>query len=484
MISVDIIEYKRYDFYELNQKFKCNEKNTITILKKLKNYGIVKSVNLSNDKQNLSDIMENDNGLLNNEKNNYVYVFKYVGIIIIFKLVIKCYPKYLKNNKNLQRELKQIIKILKKYKNSKKENFKLQDELNKNSSFNMLSLMLYFIEDYYINGIYTDTQKIIEMNGNGEILWDKTINEIYPLIQKNKPYYFNLYTKRSINDYDNYFKRLHEVILTKCSEDLERADILNLFDLTPINLNKQQKITDFGEKYYIKSKIIHELNIQFNSHKQNLLKAMYAYINHSNSYMGDIDYFNTYGTNTYNLIWEEMCSHVLNNKRDDMLGSLKLPNDKLNPKYKKNQTLLSIIEKPKWFILNDELNKYNEINEDTLIPDLITFNDTKEGTEFIILDAKYYSWPLNSKPGIGDIIKQYIYELAYKDFIKLNGFINSKNCFLFPIDDENIINKGYVELKMLRNLGLKNIQIILLPAKRINQLYLENKQLNISELKI
>lgn len=151
---------------------------------------------------------------------------------------------------------------------------------------------------------------------------------------------------------------------------------------------------------------------------------------------------------------------------------------------KPHQTLLSIIEKPKWFILNDELNKYNEINEDTLIPDLITFNDTKEGTEFIILDAKYYSWPLNSKPGIGDIIKQYIYELAYKDFIKLNGFINSKNCFLFPIDDENIINKGYVELKMLRNLGLKNIQIILLPAKRINQLYLENKQLNISELKI
>ena len=39
----------------------------------------------------------------------------------------------------------------------------------------------------------------------GEILWDKTINETFAIIQNNKPYYVELQTKNTIdNDYD-YF---------------------------------------------------------------------------------------------------------------------------------------------------------------------------------------------------------------------------------------------------------------------------------------
>ena len=37
--------------------------------------------------------------------------------------------------------------------------------------------MLFLLQDYYENGIYTNDINIIETNGNGEILWDKTINE-------------------------------------------------------------------------------------------------------------------------------------------------------------------------------------------------------------------------------------------------------------------------------------------------------------------
>ena len=64
------------------------------------------------------------------------------------------------------------------------------------------------------------------------------------------------------------------------------------------------------------------------------------------------------------------------------------------------------------------------------------------------------------------------------------GFKGVKNAFLFPTYDNKIDNKGYVELKMLSKLGLENIQVIMLPASEINQLYLDNKKMDISRLNL
>ena len=79
---------------------------------------------------------------------------------------------------------------------------------------------------------------IIETNGEGEILWDKTINETFAIIQNNKPYYVELQTKNTIdNDYD-YFRRLHECVLTQCSRELSDAGLLELFELTEVELTQ------------------------------------------------------------------------------------------------------------------------------------------------------------------------------------------------------------------------------------------------------
>ena len=79
-------------------------------------------------------------------------------------------------------------------------------------------------------------KKVIETNGEGEILWDKTINETFAIIQNNKPYYLELQTKNTIdNDYD-YFRRLHECVLTQCSRELSDAGLLELFELTESRL--------------------------------------------------------------------------------------------------------------------------------------------------------------------------------------------------------------------------------------------------------
>ena len=59
-----------------------------------------------------------------------------------------------------------------------------------------------------------------------------------------------------------------------------------------------------------------------------------------------------------------------------------------------------------------------------------------------------------------------------------------KNAFLFPTYNSEVENKGYVELEMLSSLGLENIQVIMLPANEINQLYLDNKTMEISRLEL
>lgn len=59
-----------------------------------------------------------------------------------------------------------------------------------------------------------------------------------------------------------------------------------------------------------------------------------------------------------------------------------------------------------------------------------------------------------------------------------------KNVFLMPTYDANVENKGHVEIGILHKLGLENIQVVMLPAREINQMYLENKKMNISRLNL
>ena len=77
----------------------------------------------------------------------------------------------------------------------------------------------------FLNDVYTNTEDIIECNGSGEILWDKTINETFTLLSENRPYYTELQTrKRVTNDFD-YFKRLHECLVTMASKKTPRCRV-------------------------------------------------------------------------------------------------------------------------------------------------------------------------------------------------------------------------------------------------------------------
>ena len=60
MISKYVKEQKRYTQDELRKIFDCNPDKTVQIIRKLKEYGIVKNVKKSDKQSILSDLVEED----------------------------------------------------------------------------------------------------------------------------------------------------------------------------------------------------------------------------------------------------------------------------------------------------------------------------------------------------------------------------------------------------------------------------------------
>ena len=392
--------------------------------------------------------------VIKREEDNFK--FHFVGLIIVDSYLIKCYPKYIPDENNIAEDFNQIMQVIKKYRNFHEDYIWRSDNLDE-ITFNKLSILLFLIEDYYENGIYTNFRQIHQINGNGEINWDKTVNNIDPIIKNNRPYYGELYTKYNLNDLSDYFRLLHEYIITECSKELEDVGLIDLFDLTPVELSVKS-LDDFGEEYYILNKIENEINMEFNSHKQKLLKAMHTFISQKNSFTNE-NVLTIYGTTAYHEIWEEMCCEIFSNKFNK---------------------IKHVIKKPKWILNNGKTHYHKK----TFEPDIVTFN---EDTLFI-LDAKYYNLIFNedllaNQPGLGDITKQYLYQLALEDY-REGKFDNVKNALLFPKYDGEIENLGQIEIEILSRLPLENIQVVMLPAGKINRLYLNNQKLDINELKL
>ena len=477
MISVFLREQKRYSQKELLEIFDCSEEQLDLIISKLKEFGILKIVRKSSPQLNMSDLVDECVEIIPVEAigKDYYYVFLFVGVLIVASRIIKCYPKYLCNVDIPIKELQVVCKVIEKY-SSKEQIIYMLNDYTRNSSFNLLALLLFLMHDYFENGIYNNSKNIFEINGSGEVFWDKTINETFSILSNNRPYYIEIQTKKRVNNDFDYFKRLHECILTLISKELMEADLLSLFELTPIELT-DECLTEFGDREYILYRLENELNIQFNTRKQLVLKGIYSYIKHG----GQLDYrdgFSFFGTNSFNLVWECVCSEILNNQLNMTLGQLRLPIT-LNKEYNLQTKLINLIEKPFWSIINEEA-------KDTFTPDLITICNN----QFYIFDAKYYTPNFKpgelpkGQPGIESISKQYLYQLAYKKFIDAHGFEGVKNCFLLPTEEDTILDLGEVSMKMFSNLGLENIRVRCIPASLAYDFYLLDKKLDINMLKL
>lgn len=475
MISEFVREQKRYTQKDLCRLLDCSEEKGVPLIRKLKEFGVLKAVKASVFQRDMSDLVDEDIEVADVEagEDEYLYVFTFVGVIVVAGRILKCYPKYLLHSEQPKAELRQVLKVLEKY-NTKEQIVRMFNNSSESNSFNLLAVLLFLLQDYFENGVYNNTADIVESNGPGEILWDKTINETFTLLSNNRPYYTDLQTRKRVTDDFDFFKRLHECILTRASEELRTAELLDLFELLGVDLS-DEKLDEFGDKDYLLYRIEQELNTQFNSRKQLLLKTMYAYIDHSGS-LYDTDCLSLFGTNSFNLVWEGICAEILDNQLEVKLSALRLPIS-LRPGYDRGKKLIDLIEKPLW-------TATGKTAKDTLIPDLITIN----GSEFLIFDAKYYNAQLEpdsdpkGQPGIESITKQYLYQLAFQRFISDHGFTSVKNCFLLPTDNGEIEKRGEASMEILSALGLQDIKVRFLPAAMVYELYLSGRKMDLTAL--
>ena len=367
-------ERKHYSLQEITDNLiNINMEETRRIVGILKKYGVVKAVkknkpdfdDLSNEDIVLTDVIDSSSDI--------EYIFDYVGVVVIEGQVFKCYPKYIKSTEHLFENLKQVLKVIKKY-NASEQLIYLFNGEDDSKIFNRLAVSIHLLETYYADGLYTNQKEIIETNGEGEILWDKTINETFAIIQNNKPYYVELQTKNTIdNDYD-YFRRLHECVLTQCSRELSDAGLLELFELTEVELT-QEEMSDFGDASYILYRLQSEIQTQYITRKQNLLKTIYTYIANEKTDKNDVSY-SLYGTNSFNLVWEKVCADNFGSVLDKKIVDLPLSNPEWNKAEYKDKTLRKVIKSPRW--RKTEFPDAEDPKVETLKPDLVCIYPVNE----------------------------------------------------------------------------------------------------------
>ncbi len=470
MYIATLQELKPYSFFDLQNEFHTSEEELKNILKSLSLMNIVKKLSKDVSKVELEELLETDSlEKLNTELEGNMYVFKYVGMLAIGNVCLLIYPKYavsyLNDSINNFQKLKQLISVIRKYQSKvQKIGFNSQVDVD---NFNLLSIALELIYSYYDHGLYSNDKQIIEQNGFGEILWEKTINESTAYFSNGLPIYLDTFTVNQENNEQDYFRRLHAFILSEVCEKLK--DILRILDIDTINISSEKR-EHFGNSEYISYRINQELSSQFVTFKQNILNLLKKYIEEDSGKNSSTN-ISFVGTNSFNLVWEDVCSEVMDDCINKSIKELGLGYSK-NPK--QSALLSDIIAKPKW---KHNISGNIHVANKTLIPDIVTIY----GNKLSIYDAKYYKIRLDDKgvdkqPGVGDITKQYLYELAYKDFAKENNLVIDSNAFLMPTDGKEEKKVGTASMDIFYGLGdirLHDIDVILKPCEEMYKAYLE-----------
>ena len=139
--SVFVKEQHPYTKSELIDIFGTN---TNECIKKLKEYGILKTIKRGKSFADLSELSDLDFVILDEDDSSVErqYVFSFVGVIIVNGYVLKCFPKYIFSNKEPFDELIQVISVLEKYNNSKQQIIKICITNQNDKSFNRLAVEL------------------------------------------------------------------------------------------------------------------------------------------------------------------------------------------------------------------------------------------------------------------------------------------------------------------------------------------------------
>lgn len=404
--------------------------------------------------------------------NKETFQFTFVGMIKIMGLTIIIYPKYIEtiddDVSNKFRKFKQLLKVIAKYDKREKQNLMIsKGELIEKE--NKLGAAIQLLDYYSEYGLYTVEQNLLEEGGSGCINWEKTINEVPITFSGRSPIYLAPYTEMTNVDEFHKIRMIQLAVLTDFKSIF--GDILFLLDYN-LPQERDMSLNDIGDIDTLIYYLDRELNTQYVSHKIELIKLLKLYLMFFKREESKSD-ITLYGVTKFDRVWEDVCKKVYGDDLERTLSNIGLK-EKLGCK---STTLLkNVVERPIWV---DEQTKKEYRSDKSLELDVLHVNE-KESI-FEIYDAKYYMVRFDEKhikgqPGIGDVTKQYLYELTYKELANVNNYKIS-NAFIIP-KDELKEDKGdgvlfsKVTLPIFKNMGLKSIKVIARDCEVIFEEYL------------
>lgn len=466
-------ELKPYSIDGLAGEFGMDVGRTLQTVEELMARGIIRyRTDKSADGVDVSD--EDD------AEDDERYQFNFVGMAMVGDLVVIAYPKYFRRGVPTVGEMRRIMRVLKRDA-GRASVATLTDEGGQTDD--ELSVMLALLELYAEYGVYSNFVEGRELNGSGTIDWNRTIGSHLPILAIGRPVYVEYETRKTLRDDSDFITRLHRAVLTECSRQLFGAHVGNLLSLDEVELS-DEGVDEFGDVEALKWRLERERGVQFVDWKIAVLDLLWRYLlNRENT--AERDEIRALGTTSFYHLWEEACKTAFGDALSTKLGKLGFP---LKGEWaeRKRDTLLGIIESPKWERCRG--NGYVECNPvATLIPDTISFAVDGNGRRaFCIYDAKYYvpsaGDKIKGQPGLESVTKQFLYQSAYKDFVLDHGFDYVVNAFLAPTASDKLRELARVSFPKVMGeveMPLSNyIHMWALPADEVFDAYLRGERID------
>lgn len=357
-----------------------------------------------------------------------LYQFRFVGLVMMGDTLIVAYPKYFRERIPTDDELSLILRMLK-----RDAGVAIVASLENGgaASDDKLPVMLALLDLYGEHGEYSNYIEGLELNGNGGIDWNRTINGHLPILSNGRPIYIEYETRKTLRNESDFIARLHRAVLTECSHMFREAGINKLLSLDEVCLS-DEKVEDFGDAETLSWRLERERAMQFVDWKLLTLDLLERYLLTRESEVHN-DEVRTLGTTSFYNVWENACKVAFGDTLKKTLGNLGFT---IENKWDVDKKLAEIIPQPQWERwLGNHFAKRE--GTDTLIPDTVTIAESPNGERlFCIYDAKHYVPSANGKmkyqPGLESVTKQFLYQSAYRQFIEAHKFDRVVNAFLVP----------------------------------------------------
>lgn len=395
------------------------------------------------------------NRVLVPDKAGFVKV-KFVGVVAADGLTVQVLPKIFANSgSNVKPIMAQVIRCLRRYAKFKPQNeveVPFLDPASDSAGLNALAISDWLIRDYLNGGIYRRVRDRQQRNGQGQVNWGRTIDQIPPVSSQGQLLYLETLNRSATNDNSNFISRLHRQVVAMMSSEFG-----HLLGYTRLNLESEpyEPFVVLPDVSLAKQKVREEMRDVFSDRSIQLLPMILAAITAFER--AKASKIALYGTTSFYDVWERACSLLIGNERELWTAS---------------------IPRPLWTSLEGTTQPAK-----TFVPDIVTRIPIASQEHLLIADAKYYRLfmppDLIGQPGVNDVAKQLWYQQYLTQPALERGISTIHNVFLVPDSTDRSVlwADGSVTLG---DTGNKTIKIIRLSGAEALARYADGVPLDIN----